>query len=68
MRFWDASALVPIVVNELGTERVRSWVQEGSAIGTWAWTRVEISDVSARTPSPGRHPVRRVRAEAVSVS
>lgn len=53
MRYWDASALVPIVVNEPATERVRSWVQEDAAIVTWAWTRVEITSAIERRTREG---------------
>lgn len=53
MRYWDASALVPIVVNEPSTERVRSWVQEDPAIVTWAWTRVEITSAVERLTREG---------------
>ena len=50
MRYWDASALVPLIVSEATSETVRSWLAEDSEIVTWVWTRVEIiSAVERRT-------------------
>jgi len=42
MRYWDASALVPLVIAEPQSERVRGWLEEDSSIVTWGWTRVEL--------------------------
>lgn len=42
MRYWDASALVPLFVDEPASERVREWFAEDDAVVTWVWTRVEI--------------------------
>lgn len=50
MRYWDASALVPLVIAEPGTEAARRWLAEDEHIVTWAWTRTEIvSAVERRT-------------------
>ena len=50
MRYWDASALVPLVIAEPESERVREWLAEDDGIVTWAWTRTEIvSAVERRT-------------------
>ena len=50
MRYWDASALVPLVVAELESDRVRGWLAEDGHIVTWAWTRTEIvSAIERRT-------------------
>ena len=50
MRYWDASALVPLIVSEPTSGRMRSCLAEDSEIVTWAWTRVEIiSAVERRT-------------------
>ena len=50
MRFWDASAVVPLVVAEPATETARTWLAEDSHIVTWAWTRTEVvSAVERRT-------------------
>ena len=42
MRYWDASAIVPLIVHEESTEAARSWLAEDPVIVTWAWTRVEL--------------------------
>ena len=50
MRYWDASALVPLVVDETESDRVRGWLAEDGHIVTWAWTRTEIvSAIERRT-------------------
>ena len=50
MRYWDASALVPLVVAESASDAVRSQLAEDSHIVSWAWTRTEIiSAVERRT-------------------
>ena len=50
MRYWDASALVPLVVAETESDRVRGWLAEDGHIVTWAWTRTEIvSAIERRT-------------------
>ena len=42
MRYWDASALVPVVVAEPDSEPARAWLSEDGHVVTWAWTRTEI--------------------------
>ncbi len=53
MRYWDASALVPLVVSEPSTELARTWLAEDSEIVTWAWTRVEIASAIERRAREG---------------
>ena len=53
MRYWDASALVPLVVNEPVTKLVRSWADDDPSIVTWAWTRVEIVGAVERRARDG---------------
>ena len=48
MRYWDASALVPLVVAEPDSELVRTWLSEDDHIVTWAWTRTEITSAIER--------------------
>lgn len=48
MRYWDASALVPLVVAEEATARVRQWLKEDSVVVTWSWTRVELASAVER--------------------
>jgi len=53
VRYWDASALVPLVVSEPSTELARTWLAEDSEIVTWAWTRVEIASAIERRAREG---------------
>ncbi len=53
MKYWDASALVPLIVSESGTNLARSWLADDSAIVTWAWTRVEIASAIERRTREG---------------
>lgn len=53
MRYWDASALVPLVVRETHTALVRRWAARNSEIVTWAWTRVELASAVERRAREG---------------
>ena len=53
MRYWDASALVPLVVEEEATRRARAWLAEDPTILTWAWTRVELAGAVERRARQG---------------
>lgn len=49
MRYWDTSALVPIIVTEAGSELVDGWLRSDEGICTWGFTRVElVSSVERR--------------------
>ena len=48
MRFWDSSALIPLVVAESQTKRVERWLREDSAVMVWMLTRVELCSALAR--------------------
>lgn len=54
MRYWDASALVPLIVAEELTDRVRGWIAEDSSVVTWAWTRVELVGAVERRARTGQ--------------
>ena len=53
MRYWDASALVPLVVAEPDSDRVRSWLSDDDGIVTWAWTSTEIVSAVERRAREG---------------
>lgn len=53
MRFWDASALVPLMVAEQTTELVRGWLAEDAIVVTWFWTRVELTSAVERRAREG---------------
>lgn len=48
MRYWDASALVPLLVAEPATEPMRAVLAEDAGIATWVWTFVEITSAIER--------------------
>ena len=48
MRFWDSSAIVPLMVVEAGSARVRNWFDSDSEIIVWTLTRVELLSAIAR--------------------
>ena len=48
MRFWDSSALLPLFVNEAGTDRARRRLAEDPVVIVWALTRVELCSALAR--------------------
>ena len=53
MRYWDASALVPLIVSEPTSATVRSRLAEDGEIVTWVWTRVEITSAVERRSREG---------------
>ena len=53
MRYWDASALVPLIIEEPSTELVRGWLEADSGVVTWVWTRVEITGAVERRARAG---------------
>lgn len=53
MRYWDASAIAPLVVSEETSELARSWLAEDPSIVTWAWTRVELMSAVERRVREG---------------
>lgn len=65
MRYWDASALVPLVIAEPNTKRVRAWIASDASIVTWAWTRVEIAGAVERRAREGSL-TRQQRRDALS--
>ena len=48
MRFWDASALVPLFIDEAKSPEVESWRATDPIITTWMMTRVEVVSAIAR--------------------
>ena len=54
MKYWDASALVPLLVSEAITPHVRQWLEQDSMVVTWAWSVVEITSAVERRFREGR--------------
>ena len=48
MRYWDASAIVPLLLEEPATGRVMSWLTTDRQILTWWGTAVECASAIAR--------------------
>ena len=48
MRFWDASALMPLLLDEAASRSVRPLFGRGPSIMTWWGTRVECAAAIAR--------------------
>jgi predicted nucleic acid-binding protein len=48
VRFWDTSALVPLVVVEPHSARVRRWMSEDDEVMVWTLSRVELLSALAR--------------------
>jgi hypothetical protein len=48
VRFWDSSALVPLIVAEAQTPRVERWLRDDPAVIVWMLTRVELRSALAR--------------------
>lgn len=64
MRFWDASAILPLIVEEPGSELAREWLLEDPEMAIWGLTRLELASAIERRAREGRLPRRR-RSEAL---
>ncbi len=54
MRFWDASAVVPLIVQESRSDLVRRWIGEDEEVVLWALTRLEVVSAIERRAREGR--------------
>lgn len=54
MRYWDASAIVPLLVAEEASPEVRSLLEHDPMVATWAWSVVEITSAVERRFREGR--------------
>mgnify|MGYP003580004665 FL=1 len=48
MRYWDSSALIPLLVEQAATEAMRAMVREDPAVASWWATSVECVSALAR--------------------
>ena len=53
MRYWDASALVPLIVAEPVSNVMRERLAEDDRIATWAWSYTEIVSAVERRARDG---------------
>jgi len=42
LKFWDTSAVVPLIIREAGSELVRRWLRDDADMVIWALTRLEL--------------------------
>ncbi len=54
MRFWDTSALVPLLINEQGSKAARQWLQEDDDLVLWTLTPTELCSAIWRRARAGR--------------
>lgn len=48
MRFWDSSAVVPLLVEQEPSARAAAWVAEDAALVLWTLTSVEVTSALRR--------------------
>ena len=53
MRFWDSSAVVPLVLEELASPTIRELYRDDAAISVWWGTPVECASAIARRERGG---------------
>jgi uncharacterized protein len=53
VRFWDSSAIVPLLVGQSGSERVDEWFRADPEIALWTLTGVEITSALWRLVREG---------------
>lgn len=54
MRFWDASAVLPLIVEEPGSPLALKWLREDQDVMLWGLTRVELASAIERASREGR--------------
>ncbi|MBN1610226.1 MAG: type II toxin-antitoxin system VapC family toxin [Polyangiaceae bacterium] len=53
MRFWDASAVAPLLFEEAGSELVRVWLEEDADMVLWGLSRLELVSAVERRAREG---------------
>jgi predicted nucleic acid-binding protein len=61
LRFWDSSAVVPLVVQQAASAEVERWLGEDDEIVTWTLTPVEVVSALRRLAREGAIPERAAR-------
>lgn len=54
MRFWCTSAILPLVVEEPGSDLVARWIEEDDSVVVWGLTRLEVTSAVERAARSGR--------------
>jgi predicted nucleic acid-binding protein len=53
VKYWDASALAPLILDEPASDLVRGWLREDSGVVTWGLTRLELASAIERRAREG---------------
>jgi uncharacterized protein len=53
MRFWDSSALAPLIIEEAASPMVLEWLREDAGIVIWGLTRLELASAVERRVREG---------------
>ena len=53
MRFWDSSAIVPLVCREVSSPRCRAWLRADPVMLVWALSSIEVASALARKRRDG---------------
>ncbi|MBI4700195.1 MAG: type II toxin-antitoxin system VapC family toxin [Deltaproteobacteria bacterium] len=53
MRFWDSSAIVPVVIEQSSTPLARSWLAEDAELAVWTLTATEVLSALCRLRREG---------------
>jgi uncharacterized protein with PIN domain len=53
LRFWDASAILPLIVEEPGSKLARGWLREDQDVMLWGLTRLELASAIERRAREG---------------
>jgi hypothetical protein len=68
VRFWDSSAVVPLVVRQPVSSDADEWLEEDGTLVVWTLTLVEVVSALRRLARDGALPERAVRqAESIAV-
>jgi predicted nucleic acid-binding protein len=54
VKFWDASAIVPLIIREPGSALVRPWLRDDPDMVLWILTRLELVSAIERRAREGR--------------
>ena len=54
MKFWDASALIPLIVREPSSALVRQWLRDDPDVVLWILTRLELVSAIERRAREGQ--------------
>jgi hypothetical protein len=53
VRFWDSSALVPLIIRQSASRQVEGWIREDPDAVTWTLAQVEIASALRRLVREG---------------